>query len=466
MLSTALSAYAETVYIPIDFGGSAPTSYTESFLEIARNHPEANMLNEDDNEQLIRSHFIDVIDRDDHGLKDMCEAATNAYFDGQNDVADEMFKQAFAIATENPEVLALSTSAADNLFQAGAFWLQIHHFVNGDQDRLIKAMDTIIRVLPNHMPSGDNWPDEIASVYRERMPAGIMGHEINVSATNGCHLKVNGEEINQGESIRIYSGDYAFAKICGREITRVTKINVLDSVTFDYDSGLYPLFDYYKNKSLQAKTITSQEQLSDYLVELGRILKVDNVIGVGYVPSGHPFLESGFTAILIDTNEGKITRARTAPKDDISTTDGMQDFVNTVFMGGLYQKIEGGRTLGWVTNTGIVTSTLGAAALIAGGVLGGLTYHEDSEFKRLQNYIDERANDNHLKHAQKRDTYKKYADILYGAGGGVLAIGLVLVLVDQLYLQPHSSDIYRAELPNLLLNVDHDATNVGLSWTF
>ncbi len=462
---TATPALADTVYVPIDFGGSAPLSYTEAFLNSARANVDAKMLSAEQNEEILKAHFLDLTDRDDQGLRDIFESATNAYFEGQSDVADEMYTEAFKIATEHPEVLALSTTIGNDLYEAGAYWLQIKHFVNNDEAALKAAIDTLIRIFPTRSPNGDNWPDEIASVYRDRMPTGIMGHELTVKASNGCHIKINGDELQSTNTIRMYSGTYAIAKVCGREITRVVKLDLLTSKTFDFDNGLYRDFTYPRKNTLVSRPDATRELLTEQLVEIGHILGVEQVVGVGYVPGDHPFLEAGFTAVLADTYEEKLIRARTAPKGDIATEIGMQDFVNSLFAGGIYHEIAGGHGLDWIMTTGIATTSVGVASLITGAVLGGLAKHENDEFRKLEKRIDARTSGSHLSHADKRDKYKIAADITFGIGGGLSAIGIGLIMFDLFYIQKNSDDIY-ANRPQLQFNVDRDGANVGLTWNF
>lgn len=70
------------------------------------------------------------------------------------------------------------------------------------------------------------------------------------------------------------------------------------------------------------------------------------------------------------------------------------------------------------------------------------------------------------KSAHKRDTYKTVADVSFGVGGGLAAIGLGLVLLDKLYLEPNSQNLYRAEGVKFQFDVHNDGVQAGLTWQF
>ena len=460
----ASPAFADTVYVPIDFGGSVPKQFDELFLKAARALPSAELLNDEAQTALLDAHFINTSDQNDYGIRQSFESASNNYMIGNYDLSDAEFVKAFETAQAHPEVLAISTTLADELFYAGAYWLQLRHFVQQDQAALQEAIGIMVRLFPGRSPNGEEFPNEIAAPYREQIPKGLMGHELKLATKHGCKLKINGEVVGEEAELRLYSGKYAFSKVCGENAVRVVKFDVIHSMSFTFDEGLYPNYSYPPQNKYVARKNLTREKLSDELSQLARILEVDQVVGVGYVPGDYGFLESGYTAILADRSG--LIRARTAPKDDVATESGMADFTRAVFEGTMFHEIEGGHGLGWMTTTGIVVTSLGAASMIAGGIMGGLAMYENDEYLRLKKLRSARENGEYLDHADKRNAYKGVTDKLLFIGAGAAVLGAVLIVVDQLAIRPYSSDLYRAELPMLQINASKEATSVGVNWTF
>jgi hypothetical protein len=145
----------------------------------------------------------------------------------------------------------------------------------------------------------------------------------------------------------------------------------------------------------------------------------------------------------------------------------MKEFASVVFHGGQLASGEIAESkLSPVSWSGIAVGSVGVATLIVGIVFGVLAKNENDEFQRLEKIYDDRKSGTYLDHAHKRDTYKTVADVSFGVGGGMAAIGLGLVLLDKLYLEPNSQNLYRAEGVKFQFDVHNDGVQAGLSWQF
>ena len=147
------------------------------------------------------------------------------------------------------------------------------------------------------------------------------------------------------------------------------------------------------------------------------------------------------------------------------TKDGMKDFVDTVFGGGV-TSISGSHGFSWITSAGIAATVIGGAALVAGGVMAGFAEHENSQVNSLVKKYDGRKNREYLDHADNRKTYAKTADILFGAGGALAALGIVAIVVDRFVVQPNSEDLYRSQNDHFQFFVGGDSVGFSTSWQF
>lgn len=463
------NAFADTIMIPIDFGGSASVQYNDDFLKAAAELDDVHILDYGERQALLDQHFIEVskAQSDDLGMIDLAESGAVAYNDGEHDNADEMFSEAFKIAVAHPEFLAVSSDAAEEMWIAGAFWLQVRYYIKNDIEALKEAIDIMIRVFPLRTPMGSDFPDEIASIYRERMPNQVRGHKLQSIANLGCTLRINGDRLSNDESYYIYSGNYAIAKVCGFEVVRIVNMDIYEPTLLSLESGLFMDFDYPHEHKYVEHVDTTRDALSERLYQLAKILNIDQIVLVGYVPYGHPYLKSGYTALLANTTRKGLVRARTATPDDIATPQGMKEFASVVFHGGQLASGEIAESkLSPVSWSGIAVGSIGVATLIVGIVFGVLAKNENDEFQRLEKIYDDRKSGTYLDHAHKRDTYKTVADVSFGVGGGMAAIGLGLVLLDKLYLEPNSQNLYRAEGVKFQFDVHNDGVQAGLSWQF
>ena len=462
-------AWADTVLIPLDFGGSISDQYIDSFLRAANALDGVKVLDYGEQKALLDTHFIEVnkAKSDDLGMIDLAESGAAAYNDGEHQNADEMFAEAFKIALAHPEFLAVTGDAAEELWIAGAFWLQIQLYIKNDMDALKDAIDTMIRIFPLRSPTGKDFPDEIANIYRERMPNQIRGHKVTSVANLGCTLHINGDVLSNEEEYYIYSGNYALAKVCGYEVIRVVSMEVYEPMVLSLESGLFLDYEYPASEKYVEHSDTTREALSDRLYMLAKILGVEQVVGIGYVPSGHPYLRSGFTAILASTSRKGLVRARTARPEEVSSQDGMKAFASALFNGELFQsEIASDSFFSPVSWTGVAIGSAGFVSLIVGAVYGGLTIKENDKFRELEKQIENRESQEYLDHAHKRDRYKLITDITLGVGAGLLVVGAGLLLLDKFYLEPNSSNLYRADGLQFQFDIRPDGAQAGFSWTF
>ena len=130
-----MSAFAwadDTLIIPLDFGGSISDEYIDSFIKAANELDGVRVMDYGERKALLDTHFITVENAksDDLGMIDLAESGAAAYNDGEHQNADEMFAEAFKIALAHPEFLAVTGDAAEEMWIAGAFWLQIQLYIS------------------------------------------------------------------------------------------------------------------------------------------------------------------------------------------------------------------------------------------------------------------------------------------------------------------------------------------------
>ena len=457
----------DTLIIPLDFGGSISDEYIDSFIKAANELDGVRVMDYGERKTLLDTHFITVENAksDDLGMIDLAESGAAAYNDGEHQNADEMFAEAFKIALAHPEFLAVTGDAAEEMWIAGAFWLQIQLYIKNDMKALTDAIDTMIRIFPLRTPSGKDFPDEIANIYRERMPNPIRGHKVTSVANLGCTLHFNGDVLSNDEEYYIYSGRYALAKVCGYEVIRVVSMEVYEPTVLSLESGLFLDFEYPSSEKYVEHSDTTREALSERLYTLAKILGVKQIVGIGYVPSGHPYLRSGFTAIVANTTRQGLVRARTARPEEVSTPSGMKTFASAVFNGELFQsEIAPDSFFSPTSWAGIGIGSAGLVSLIVGAVYGGLTVKENDKFRELE--LNDRQSEDYLDHAHKRDKYKLITDITLGVGAGLVVVGAGLILLDKFYLEPNSDNLYRADGMQFQFDIRPDGAQAGFSWTF
>lgn len=470
----SVNAFADTVFIPIDFGGSMPDHYIDMFLTTASEISDVALLDQDASKALLEKHFIDIprARADDFGMLDLISSGAVNYHKGRHDNADEMFAEAFRIALAHPEFLAVHEDVTEGLWIIGAYWLQLRFYIKNDMDAVKAAVDKMIRIFPLRKPIGADFPEEIAAIYRDRMPNQTRGHQIRSVAESGggCSLHVNGDVLDKTATYYVYGGSYAISKVCNNGVVRVITMDIYELTQLSLDSGLFVDFTYPQNDMYVEHTDTTSEALSERFYQLAKILGVGYVVGVGYVPDGHPYLRPGLTALLTDSSRKGIVRVRTAAPNEVATYTDMKKFVSTVFKGGVTQTPTSKESVfgpvGW---TGVGQMSAGAVSLIVGAVFGGMALKEKSgdEGKSASApFSPETGTAESNDQISKRDQYKLVAYTTLGIGAGLAVVGLGLMLFDKFYLEPRSDNLYRADRIQFQFGADSDGFQAGLSWTF
>lgn len=466
----AANLSAQTVYIPVDFGGFSPIQINRVFLNSALSMPNSDMLDEEARVRLLGSRFTEIIMNDVMPMEKRLETAIKAYHSGEIELAISEFSALLETATDHLTELSLRPGLSFELFNAGAYLMQIQYFVKEDVEATRAVADRMIRLFPTRKPEGEQFPDELALIYRERMPRGMMGHELKLISNTGCDVRVNGHRIPSEQAslgFPVYAGLYAVSKVCGQETVRNMVIPIYDSTVIDFEDAFHRAFNYPIGVSLRADvSTTSLDSIVEDLVKIGRRLEVPYVVGLGLVPIKTNEFQSGYTAIYVDVNMGKLIRLRSAHPGDVSSAAGMDDMTNSVFKGGGYKKIDGGPAIGALTVTGITSLSLGVATLIAGSVTGVLAMKEDDKLQKARLTAEDRRMGRHFDAVEKRDKYAKLTDIFIGTGVGLVGLGVTLWLVDQFVIQPASDDPYRASRFGVDAQIGPESFGLNFSMDF
>ncbi|MFA5625012.1 MAG: hypothetical protein WC966_08180 [Bradymonadales bacterium] len=464
-------AFAENIIVQVDYGAFQAPATDKLFSEISIMDPRIEMPEPWLQARMLLEAFPDVAVPDVSEAKVLFVQGKEAYFNGDFEDAVKKLEGALDLVEKNIIWMTLAPGFSDDVFEGGAYLLQIYLYGLDDADSLVKNIDRIIRLFPTREPKGDYFPQELAEQYRERMPSQRLGHNLKVETSSECETRLNGQIIPPEmakDGIKLYSGTYAVSKTCGNQIVRAFVVPIYSSETVNFEDDFSRAFTYPRNKVLRATASNlTMDILISHLALIGKRVGAKHIIGVGMAPEDHPFMPEGYTAILVDVEAEEGIRARAAKQAELIPPDNMKDFVNSLWTGDSYTKLTESATSRPVLNAGIALSYIGGATLIAATTLAVFAKKENENYTKLNKIYENRASDGKLKESiQRRDRLSLSADIMFGISGGLLAAGIAMIVTDViLYKKKAKNNLFYSAF-DFGISIQRDALQFGLEYKF